>query len=201
MATFGKTDIGATNYNIADGFKSGFKFTSPADAGTLTKLTLYCDGLGAGVGAEVLKGLVYADSAGVPGSRLGIGNEITIADGQAAAWVDLTFGSTIALSPNTVYHLGYIGGPVNNAATTRYDALAGGHNYNANSYAAGATDPFGAATTEAITVSIYATYTPVGTTYTPALGIMEMRGEIIAEWTEPGGVGSRRLRLSIGIGL
>lgn len=40
-----------------------------------------------------------------------------------------------------------------------------------------------------------------GTTFTPPTGIMEMRGEIIADWTEPGLVGHARIQISIGIGV
>jgi hypothetical protein len=83
--------------------------------GYLVKLSLYCDGLGSGVGDQVLRGVVYLAT----GELLGQGDPVTITDGQEAGWVDLTFHQYkggIFLVNGLKYDLGYLAGPVSNSA-------------------------------------------------------------------------------------
>lgn len=82
-----------------------------AESAYLSKLSLYCDGLGSGVGDQVLRGVVYLST----GELVVQGDETVVEDGQEPGWVDLLFPrrplGTI-LFRGLKYELGYLAGPV-----------------------------------------------------------------------------------------
>jgi len=159
MATFGKTAIGGTTAVIGLDAKRVAKFTL-AEACSVSKLSVYVSGDGSGVGDQVMKGIIYDDdgAAGAPGTLLGTSNEVTVTDGQAAGWVDLTFASPIALTAGD-YHLGLITGANTNTIKYRYDTVVGIGSNNADTYSDGPANPFGTPTSGDREMSIYATYT------------------------------------------
>lgn len=118
------------------------RFLVPLD-GYIVKLTLWLDGLGSGVGDQVHKAVVY----GSGGELRGEGVETTVKDGQAAWWTDFLFSTPVAVTAGEEIDFGLLSGPAAN--TTRVWELAAdgaGGRWNANTYTAGAVDPFGAST-------------------------------------------------------
>ena len=78
---------------------------------------------------------------------------------NGSGWFELPFASPVVLSPGT-YWLGFITGESTEGIGYAYDSVANSRAYNANAYAKGPTNPFGAATKDSEQASIYATYTP-----------------------------------------
>jgi hypothetical protein len=127
-------------------------------AGAVTKLSVYLTPTTTS-GQQVLKGLIYADSAGAPGALLGVSQQLTFTSTGSAGWYDLVFASPIKLTAGN-YWIGVITGATSNVAGFRYDSVAGSRDYNANTYTSGPTNPFGAVTVDAEQTSLYATYSP-----------------------------------------
>ena len=81
------------------------------ESGSVVKLSIYVDGLGAGSGGGKLRGLIF-DQSGV---LLVQGSEVDVADGQPAGWIDLPFDlgalpGGFAVTSGTAYEFGYIAG-------------------------------------------------------------------------------------------
>ena len=157
-STFGTTNPGSSIDTAAAGLKEVSKYTAPV-AGNVTKLTGYISGLGKTTGSQPVRAVIYADAGGTPGVLLGVSNQVTIAAGRAWGWVDFTFASPIGIQAGTVW-MGYIAGSTGNLTQLRYDSATGDLRYNQNGggYAAGASNPFGSASTANIHYSLYATY-------------------------------------------
>lgn len=142
----GKRTVGATAINLAADFKRAFRVEVGA-AKRISGAKLYVDGGGPGSGLMAVKLVVY-DAA--TDALLGTGEELVIADGQAAGWEDLVLdleGSQrggILLPAAGEYDVGVIAAGGNLAARVYGDADAGAGRGNANTYTAGASDPFGA---------------------------------------------------------
>jgi PKD repeat protein len=156
--TFGVTTPGTKTDSATADTKEVTKYTAP-QAGNVTKLTGYLSGLGSASGSQPIRAIVYADSGGVPGARLGVSNAVTISAGRAWGWVDFTFPSAVPVSAGTVW-MGYIAGTKTDLVQMRFDQVSGSMRFNKNSggYAAGATNPFGSATSSNKNYSLYATY-------------------------------------------
>jgi len=155
-STFGTTTPGSSIDPAAANVKAVSKFTSPR-VGNVVKVTAYVSGLGANNGTQKLKAVIYADSGGNPGARLGVSNEVVISAKKAWGWVDFTFSSPVAIQAGTVW-IGFLSAAKNDLTQLRYDPVASDLRYNANSYGSGASDPFGSASTVDFHYSIYATY-------------------------------------------
>lgn len=153
MATFGNQTIGGTAGSISTGGALwAFKFTSPADFGTLTALSIY---VSAGVTGETCYVCMYADAAGKPGALLADG---PIVPASAAGWKTAS-GLNYAGDPATPYWLAFFD-PAGNGSKTIYEA-AGGSRYVAADAVATPPDPAPAGGSSAAwTASVYATYTP-----------------------------------------
>lgn len=159
MATFGKTTIGGTAFDTGADFKHVNKRTL-SERGTISKLSIYVDGSGAGSGSQVIRAVIYDDDAdfGEPGMLLASGTTVTVTDGQAAGWVDLPLSATVTLEPGD-YHLGFQAG---NASTTirRYTDAGVWRYFNADTFTDGASAPFGVPSGTDQDISLYATYEP-----------------------------------------
>jgi PKD repeat protein/glucose/arabinose dehydrogenase len=156
ITTFGTTTPGTSVDFAGANLKEVSKYTSP-QAGNVVKVTGYVSGLGANNGTQKLRAIIYADSGGNPGARLGVSNEVTINAKQAWGWVNFTFPSPVAIPAGTVW-IGYFGASKNDLTQLRYDPIANDLRYNNNTYSSGASNPFGAATTLNYHYSLYATY-------------------------------------------
>ncbi|MGZ6687753.1 MAG: PIG-L family deacetylase [Solirubrobacteraceae bacterium] len=153
--TFGVTSVGT----LTDAGGGGFlDLSGPFVVGqavSVSKLTAY---LGGGSSASKLRGVIYADSGGAPGALVGTSNELSIAAGAAAGWVDLTLPSSLSL-PAGSYWLGYWYADGN--GRHYYVDAAGAERYAPAAYSSTNPAPasFGAASTSTSNYSIYASYT------------------------------------------
>lgn len=159
-ATFGKTSVGAfSDSGIFAEYKVVHAATLPV-AGTVTKLSLYAIPGVNSPSPQALRGVIYSDSGGSPGALVAVGTEVTYRGGiDGSGWFELPLAAPISLSPGT-YWLGFITGPTTEGMGYVYDGVAGSRAYNANAFASGPSNPFGAATEDSEQASIYATYTP-----------------------------------------
>lgn len=153
MAVFGNENVEVTQDYPGTEYLCLCKFTLPVN-GLVSKLTGYWR---SGAYPRHAKGLIYADSAGYPGARVGLTPEVDVEG--TWGWKDWTFPSPLDLAAGD-YWLGYIsdentafrkvGGAANQL--TKKEVLGG--------YASPpATYPGGGAQT-AEEMSVYATYEP-----------------------------------------
>jgi hypothetical protein len=156
-ATFGTTTVGASTDTLISERKRVNRYALAA-AGSVTKLSIYLAPTGT-AGQEVMKGLIYSDSANAPSALLGVSEQMTFKSTNAAGWYDLVFSTPVKLTAGN-YWIGLMTGTTAGVAGFRWANVAGSRRYNANAYAAGPTDPFGAVSTDAEQTSLYATYTP-----------------------------------------
>jgi glucose/arabinose dehydrogenase len=131
-----------------------------AVAGNVTKLSGYISGLGVASGTQKIRGVLYADNAGVPGALLGVSNEVTITAGRPWGWVDFTFPTPVAVAAGPIW-MGYIGGGVSDLVQMRYLSQTGAVRWNVDpgGYADGPSNPFGTGTSSNKHYSLYATFT------------------------------------------
>jgi hypothetical protein len=109
----------------------------------------------------VFKGLIYADSSGVPAELLGATEVFTYSSAAGAGWFDLTFSSPVKLAAGN-YWIGIMSGSTGGVASFRWDEVSLSRDYNVNAFSEGPTSPFGAVSTDSEQTSLFATYTPEG---------------------------------------
>jgi subtilisin family serine protease len=155
--TFGKTTVGAKSDVFSSNRKRVNKYALSTNA-SVSKLSIYLQPTSSS-GTQPIKGVIYADSSGAPGSLVAVTNPLTFASTNTAGWYDLTFPTPVALAPGN-YWIGVITGTSSGVAGYRYDSVANSRDYNANTYTAGPSNPFGPVTTiDSQQMSLYATYT------------------------------------------
>jgi hypothetical protein len=101
---FGRTAIGVTPTALALDTRHTSVVT-PLRAELLSKVTVYLDGQGSGVGPQVARAVIY-DAAG---NLFAESAEVVVLDGQAAGWVDFSFDGTVYLGkpmPVQTYRVG-----------------------------------------------------------------------------------------------
>lgn len=156
MGTFGRTTVGANDFNTHLGnekYVSKFTLTEAAD---VSKLTAYVGGVSAAA-----RGVIYADSGGAPGALLG--ESAATSHNTTPQWRDYAFAAPVRLAPGD-YWLGLhfsaamVGGDFYNG-----DEASLGRK-NTDTYTDGAADPFGTPTTINGEFSVYATYELADTT-------------------------------------
>jgi hypothetical protein len=108
-------------------------------------------------GRELIRGVVYADANGAPGSLLGVTNELAYQPASGAGWAQLTFTPNLRLPPGS-YWIGLIAGGQPGVADFTYDSVPGVLALNRNAYAAGPSNPFGPITLGDQLVSLYLDY-------------------------------------------
>jgi subtilisin family serine protease len=155
-ATFGTTTVGGRSDAMLPDRKRVNRYQLSV-AGSVTKLSIYLQSTGTS-GTQVIKGVLYADSAGKPGALVATTSELSFSSSQSAGWYDMAFPSPVALGAGN-YWIGMISGTSSHVAGFRYTSVAGSRAYNANSYASGPTNPFGTPTIDDEQMSEYATYT------------------------------------------
>jgi len=150
--TFGKADIGATQWTNADAYTLwGTSFASTGN-GTLSKITVY-----ANANAGEATCAIYNDSSG-PATKLDNGAEIV--DISTPGWNDST-GLTQSITNTTTYWLACLN--KDNTIDYQWDAGTNRTEYlNNGSYSSTLPDPFGSGSALNRIMSIYATYTPSG---------------------------------------
>jgi hypothetical protein len=189
--TFGKTSVGASADVFAENRKRVSRYELPSPGGSVSKLSVYLAPSSTS-GEQVLKGIIYADSAGTPGTLLGASEQITFKHASPAGWYDLRFSSPVRLAGGK-YWIGVITGPSGRVAEFRFDSVSGARAWNENIYTAGPSNPFGAVTVDSEQTSLYATYTelapppPPANTSPPAITGTPQQGQVLTEvhgsWT------------------
>jgi hypothetical protein len=155
--TFGKTSVGASSDGLVAERKRVNRYAL-ASAASVMKLSMYLAPAGP-AGQQVLKGLIYADASNAPGALLGVSEQLTFKSTNTAGWYDFVFSTPVKLAAGN-YWIGMINGGGAGITSFRYDTVAGSRDYNANSYTAGPTNPFGTPSIDPEQMSLYATYTP-----------------------------------------
>lgn len=157
-ATCGKTTVGSASDALLSNIKRVNKCVLPANA-EVSELNVYL-GPTATKGQQLIKGIIYADSEGKPGARVGVTEQLTFKSTNSAGWYQLIFSPPVKIEAGT-YWIGIISGATNKVAGERYDSVANAEDYNSNSYTAGPSNPFGSFKTTNEEMSLYATYTAV----------------------------------------
>jgi len=153
--TFGTTTVGASKDTFASERKRVNRYALP-EAGAVTKLSVYLEPT-ATTGQEVLKGLIYSDVGGKPEALLGASEQLAFKNTNAAGWYDLIFASPAKLAAGN-YWIGVMSGPTASVAGFRWTSVANARAFNANTFASGPSNPFGAVTTDSEQMSLYAAY-------------------------------------------
>lgn len=155
MKLFGKRVAGGTAFELVADTKRVARYALPV-AGNLAKLSAYADGLGSGSGNAVLRGVVYDTT----GALLATGDEVVVRDGQVGSWIDLPFSAYPGGVPLVAasYDLGVLADGATNTIRVYGDASVGAGQTNADTYADGASNPFGASTVLDFDLSVFATY-------------------------------------------
>lgn len=124
VTTFGQTAIGTLNWNSTPASILFNKFTAPNQAGTITKLSVYAkDGSG---GSFATGGAIYADNAGVPGTKLAEDSGNATVSSSTFAWYDIPVSYTF--SANQVLWLAFWGN--SNNLYYAYENTGGTLSYN-----------------------------------------------------------------------
>ncbi len=163
--TFGTTTVGSSSDAMLADRKRVNRSTLSV-AANVSKLSLYLQPTGTS-GSQLITGVLYADSSGNPGALIAKTAELTFKSTQPAGWYDLTFSSPIPLTAGN-YWIGMISGASSNVTGFRYTNVSGSRAYNANTYTAGPSNPFGAHSTDNEQISEYATYSTGGSADTTA---------------------------------
>ena len=156
--TFGRTDVATMRSGgMTADMKRGSKFTL-SEAGTLLNFSAHLDGNGGASGSQSVRVVLYRDASGASGAKVAESSPVVItASAAAGSWI--TFNAPqVALTPGAywlVLHTGGTAGIARNAG----DGAANWYG-NADTYADGASDPFGTGSTGTGTLSIYASYAP-----------------------------------------
>jgi subtilisin family serine protease len=184
-ATFGKTSVGASSDSFTANRKRVNRYALPT-AGAVTKLSIYLTPTST-TGQQVLKGVIYADSNGVPGALAAVSQQLTFTSTNAAGWYDLVFPAPVKLAAGS-YWIGAITGNTGKVAGFRYDSVTGSRDYNTNTYTSGPTNPFGSVTSDREQTSLYATYlVPPVSTKAPTIAGTAQQGQTLTEahgsWT------------------
>ena len=148
MSTFGYLFQGASTgvTSANDSLVNRFYLSSRA---SISKLTVYNTAV-----LGNIKGVIYADSSGEPGTLLGT----TSASSASIGWTDLNFVTNVTLEPGMYW----IGAVYDNICTYSYDAGLGGvERYKVASGYSSPADPWDTAGDSSNTnlYSVYATYT------------------------------------------
>jgi hypothetical protein len=143
--TFGTTTVSGAAPVVLDADRKAVAILTSPKAGTLAKVEIYLDGKGATHGTQKLRSVAYTvDGSGNPVNLLGTSNEVTIQAKQQAGWVAFTFPYSVPIPAGRIA-FGYLVGATTRIARTYWDST-GTRVGNTDTYADGASNPFGAGT-------------------------------------------------------
>jgi hypothetical protein len=158
MATFGK----ATNGASASAYTVDTKTVStatPASSGTVSSLTtrLYLSS----AGSSAVKGILYSDNAGAPGSLLAVTDEFTVsATGETEYTANFTGANQVEITADTPYWIGvHMADPGGLNLNISRDNTYGYQKSNGDNFADGPAASFGAPGTGNGPIDVYVTYT------------------------------------------
>jgi hypothetical protein len=155
-ATCGKTTVGKFSDTLLSNLKRVNKCVLPVNA-EVSEISVYLAPTST-KGQQLVKGIIYADSKGTPGARLGVTEQLTFTSTSPAGWYHLAFSSPVKAAAGTCW-IGIITGATSKVAGESYEAVRNAEDYNGNSYTSGPSNPFGPFQTGNEEMSLYATYT------------------------------------------
>src|SRR3990167_2084741 len=140
--SFGKSTVGGTKGSLTANVKRVAKYTADANR-DVAEVWAWLRGDGS-VASQVIKAVIYADSAGEPGALLGTSAEVTFsAETTAGAFVQFTFATPVAVTSGTSYWLGRISGETAPHTEIAWDAGSGAYRWQTDTYSDGPSNPFG----------------------------------------------------------
>ncbi|WP_345707584.1 Ig-like domain-containing protein [Kitasatospora paranensis] len=166
-ATLGTTTVGTATDAGDSNYINTSRYVTGSTGGTVTGISVYVAAVGAAPNNQY-QVAVYADASGKPGALVASSSSGTL---TANAWNTLPLTAT--LSANTAYWLAYNSNGTSAAVNNLKYTSGGTSGYGTGGQAFGSwPGTFGALSSEGVTFSIYATYTPDsgGTTTPPGSG-------------------------------
>jgi hypothetical protein len=151
---FGRLVPGTEWFAIGGASKRSSRFTL-ANAGTVTSVSAYLDGLGGASGAQQVRFAVYADKYGAPAGLVAESTVGTLEAGDPASWFELPLESPVAL-PAGSYHLAILAGATGRVVRYSRAPLPGGMETASDAFADGASDPYGPTTSYHYEAAIHA---------------------------------------------
>ncbi len=157
-ATFGYVYSGSeTGTLTTSSYRSYMTSYTLSEDGTVSKLTAL---LQTTSGTENIKGLIYLNTAGVPGAVVAVSDPVQATTSKTS--YDLTFSSPVELTAGD-YYIGIVG---DGSATNFFYAATGTHKTSSNNYPSPVNDPTEVASYD-LKDCIYATYTAAAASTTP----------------------------------
>ncbi|HWX75572.1 MAG TPA: hypothetical protein VNZ05_09715 [Solirubrobacteraceae bacterium] len=155
--TCGKTTIGKFSDQLLANLKRVNRCTVPSNLkpASITELVIYLAPTSHS-GSQTIRGVVYADSNGKPGSLMDISLPFTFTSKDPAGWYRLVFpegGAHVAEGPCWI---GVLTGATAKVAGERFDSVPKAEDFNSNSYTSGASNLFGSFKTTSEEMSLYA---------------------------------------------
>ena len=149
----GRTSPGSAAAGGGSGFIAVSGPYTLSSSAPLAALTGYLRG---GSSTQPIRALIYTDSGGQPDTLVAVSQQVTVAAGQAAGWVDFPLSGSPTL-PAGSYWIGYwFGG---SGIQVYYDDVGGSGRYASATYSANGTRrrSFGNSSSSSLAFSLYAT--------------------------------------------
>lgn len=156
LSNAGRTTVGTTPSGaLRANFKRGSSFTL-SEEGRVMSISGYFDGLGGGSGAQYVTMAIYKDNGGVPDEYVSSGS-VRVDAGMTPRWLTTYYADAVTLPPGK-YWLALL---TSQQTVARYYADGTGNWYgNADNFADGPSNPFGAGGTGDGTISAFISYEP-----------------------------------------
>jgi hypothetical protein len=151
---FGRNTPGGSFSAMSANTKRASPFTLFAPA-TVRKLYAYIDGKGATSGSQTIRAVLYRNAGGLPAAYVTRSFEFTVPAGMSARWVPLYLAPPAQLGPG-VYWIGLQSSTTNGVARFAWNSKPNARRFNVDSFANGASDPFGSALADDQQLSIFA---------------------------------------------
>jgi hypothetical protein len=153
-ALFGQRVPGGSFSAMSANTKRASPFTLFAPA-TVRKIYAYVDGGGANSGSQSIRAVLYRNSGGLPAAYVTRSFDFTVTAGMSGRWVPLYLAPPAQLNPG-VYWIGIQSGATNGVARFAWNSKPNGRRFNVDTFADGASDPFGSALADDQQLSIFA---------------------------------------------
>jgi subtilisin family serine protease len=154
----GKTTVGASG-EAATANRIRVNEYPLGEAATVKRLRVYLRPSATTTGNQDIKGVIYGDAGGVPGSLLAASNRLVFHSSDRPGWYDLPLPEPVSLQPGT-YWLGIHTGATSGVARVRWDSVPGSRATKVRDFGSGPSDPFGAVSSfDDREMSLYALYT------------------------------------------
>ena len=181
--SFGQSQVGTLVDSGGAGYLDLSGPYTVSSAVSVSQLNGYMAGSSA---ASRIRGVIYTNSGGQPGTLVAVTSEVSVAANRAAGWVTLPLTTPVQLAAGS-YWLGYWYADGN--SRLYYLNLAGAERYKAAAYSTTANPPtsFGTASSATSSYSLTATYVPAGSppanTSLPVISGSTVSGQLLSAST------------------